>query len=129
MDFERALALDPNHANANAYLSKTRAVHERLILERESAHKGEFLLSSDFEPAKTPIHEIKRPPKMTTASELNTLIADDHNDALYDLYMNSSSSKKHKKKHKKSEKSDRKRRYSRSTSPSRSRQKSSESRF
>jgi hypothetical protein len=54
-DFYEALKLNPDHANAKAYLEKTKLVHDRIEAEKESAKRGEFLMSTQFEIVKPSI--------------------------------------------------------------------------
>lgn len=99
-DFQAALKVEPSHANAIKYLSKTKSVHERIESERESARRGEFLLASEHDSA------VANPVKSIHAAEFRSFVDQLLNE---DPDPSSKRHKKSKKKHKKKEKKKRKR--------------------
>ncbi|KAJ3019215.1 Tetratricopeptide repeat protein 14 [Thoreauomyces humboldtii] len=66
-EFRKALALDPDHNNANVYLKMTQTKLAEIEREKESAASGEFLMPVDFDPRKSVISVDSVIPTTTTS--------------------------------------------------------------
>jgi hypothetical protein len=103
-DFKAALLVDPRHANANKYLAKTQSVYDQIESEKESARRGEFLLSSEHNSklatSVKPVHNTE------FSSFVDQLLKEEEPDSSHKRH------KKAKKKHKKKEKKRKRRKES-----------------